>query len=284
MNDFFKGTAFKVILCLLALMVGFVIYSVVRGGDIGGPEGVLGTILAPVQKLSQTISDKVQSTIDMFVNADEYYEENRRLREENAELNERLTDYYSLKEKYGQLSEMMGLKEQNPDYTFSDPCTVIARVTNDPYGSFMIDKGSYDGVSLYDPVITSEGLLGIIIEISGTYSKVQTLYSPSLSVGVYAVETGDTGVVSGGMEYAEDGLCIMKYIDRDAKIAVGNLVVTSGSSGLFPSGRPVGKVVEVGMEESGISRYAVIEPIADISHSTTVFVITDFLGQGETLG
>ncbi len=219
----------------------------------------------------------------MFVNASEYYEENQRLKEENDILNERLLDYYTIKEEYEQLSEIVGLKEENPDYEFSNPCSIIGRVTNDPYNGFIINKGSYDGIEMYDPVITSAGLVGVITEVAGTYSRVQTILSPSLPIGVYSVETKDTGVVQGNVQYVELGQCKMHYIDKDAEIAVGNLIVTSGGSGIFPSGRLVGKVVEVGIEENGISKYAIIEPIVNVQKVTTVFVITDFVGQGESL-
>ena len=66
------------------------------------------------------------------------------------------------------MRQVIGLKEQFPDYVFSPPCAIIAKTTNDPFGSFIIDKGSDDDISLNDPVITADGLVGVVVKVSFT--------------------------------------------------------------------------------------------------------------------
>lgn len=73
----------------------------------------------------------------------------------------------------------------------------------------------------------------------------------------------------------------MKYIDRSSDIKEGDVIVTSGNSGLFPVDRVIGVVEEVAVEESGLSLFATIRPVVDIDSITNVFVIMDFNGQGE---
>ncbi len=79
-------------------------------------------------------------------------------------------DYEALEEENRLLREMLGLKEENSSFVFSDPCDVVARNANDMYGGFTINRGSNDGISLNDPIITSVGLVGRVTEIAPSYA------------------------------------------------------------------------------------------------------------------
>lgn len=277
MQDFFKSLKFKIIVGIMAVLVGLMIYS----GTTDESGTFFESILKPIQSFSTDISGRVESSLDMLTNARKYYEDNQRLKEQLGELYIQIVDYDKIKRENEQLRQVIGLKEEFPDYVFSPPCAVIARTTNDPYASFTIDRGSADGISVNDPVITAEGLVGIVVKVSKTYSRVQTILSPDVPVGAYCIRTKDPGVVEGSVELAEDGLCKMMYIDRSSKIEKGDIIVTSGNSGLFPVDRVIGTVETIQTEESGLSLYATIKPVVDIDSITNVFVITDFNGQGE---
>lgn len=281
MGDFFKSFRFKVLLCLCALIVGVTIYTVTRGGYSSGSSSFFGTMFAPLQRLSESISESVTSSLDSVVNADRYYRENQKLKEELGKCYNELIDYDNIKRENEEFRKMLELKEKYPDYVFSSPCCIIARTTNDPYGAFTIDKGSDDGIAPNDPVVTSVGLVGICSEVSPRNSRVRTIFSPENPVGVMCVRTKDTGVLEGSYELAEKGLCRMSYIDKNSDMKVGDLVVTSGNSGIFPIDQLVGTVEEVEMEESGLSKYAIVRPVIAPGETVNVFVITSFNGQGE---
>ncbi|MBQ8435387.1 MAG: rod shape-determining protein MreC, partial [Oscillospiraceae bacterium] len=136
--------------------------------------------------------------------------------------------------------------------------------------------GSNDDIKLYDPVVTSEGLVGIIVNVANSYSTVRTILSPDLSIGALCVESRDTGIIEGSLKYAADGKCKMIYLDKNNKIKKGDLIITSGNSGQFPQGYVIGNVTETGIEESGLTAYAVIEPAVDPTKISNVMVITEF--------
>lgn len=279
MKDFFKTTKFKILLAVMAVIVGVMIHSITMGGYTSESASVFGVIFEPFQKISVSISDRVTSAMDMLFNAEKYYKENIELKNTLNEIYNEIIDYDKIARENQQLRVMLELKEQYDDYVFSPPCTVIARTTNDPYHSFTIDKGSDDGIAPYDPVITSSGLVGICYDVSKSTSKVRTLYSPRTAVGVTVVRSKATGIIEGEYELAEDGRCRMNYISKTADIEAGDIIVTSGSE-TFPANQLVGTVAEVGMEDSGLSRYAVIKPAINPDDVSTVFVITSFNGQG----
>lgn len=273
MGDFFKSVKFKIIICILALLVGIMIYSVTQGGTSIAGSNLLGGVFKPVRKLSHSISNKVETKIDMYINAGGYYNENQALKEQISELYNKLTEYENAKKEIEELRKFIGIKEENEQYELSPPCSVIGRVANDPFGSFIIDRGSNDEIKVYDPVVTGEGLVGVVVEVASNYSIVRTILSPEVSLGGLCVESRDTGIVEGSVDKASTGLCQMVYINKENNIQKGNLIITSGNSGLFPQEYIIGTVVETGINENGLTAYAIIQPTVEINKLTTVIVI-----------
>ena len=279
MKDFFGTTKFKILVAVMAVIVGVMIFSLTQGGYTTDSSSVFGYIFEPFQKFSTGVSNRVTSTLDMLFNAEKYYNENIELKNTLNEIYNDIIDYDIIARENEQLRVMLELKEEYDDYTFSAPCTVIARTTNDPYHSFTIDKGSEDGVAPYDPVITSSGLVGVCYDVSRSTSKVRTLYSPKTAVGVTAVRSKATGIIEGDYEIAENGQCRMNYISKTSDIEEGDIIITSGSE-TVPANQLIGTVKEVGMEDSGLSKYAIINLAINPDDVSTVFVITSFNGQG----
>ena len=278
MKEFFKTAKFKILVAVTAVIIGVMIYTLTKGGYSSESSSFFDKIFEPAKKLSANISNKVSSSLDMLVNAEKYYNENQQLKEQLNGLYKDIIDYDSLQRENEELRVMLDLKEKYEDFTFSPPCAIIARQTNDPYATFTIDKGSSDGIKPYDPVVTSDGLVGVCFDVSSSTAKVRTLYSPKTAVGVYSVRTKAIGIIEGDFELAGDGLCRMNYIEKTSDIKAGDIVITSGSQN-FPAEQLVGVVKETGMEDSGLSQYAIIEPAVKPTAITNVFVITGFKGQ-----
>ncbi len=275
MRDFFYSVKFKILIALTAVLIGAMIYSVTTGGYSSGSSYLFELVFEPIRSLSSSISNKVSTSLDMVINAEKYYNENQQLKEQLNEYYNDMIDYDRVLQENEQLRVMLDLKSEYSDYAFSPPCTVIAHTTNDPYASFTIDQGSDSDIEPNDPVVTQNGIVGVCYEVSPKTSKVRTLYSPKTAIGVYSVRTKTTGICEGGYELAENGRIRMSYIDKEADIVAGDIIVTSGSAN-YPAGQLVGTVEEVYTESSGLSKYAVIIPAEDPRTITGVFVITDY--------
>ncbi|HIZ55040.1 MAG TPA: rod shape-determining protein MreC [Firmicutes bacterium] len=282
MGDFFKSIRFKVFACLAALLLGFIIYAASTGGLAAVTSQLLGFIVTPVQKAASTVTDAVTDFFDQFIHAGDYRRENIQLKEQIADYQRQLVDYEKLKDENSRLRDIAGLHAENPDFSFLG-AAVIGRDPDDQFGSFMIDQGQLHGVSVNDPVVTSAGVVGKIVEVGPTFSRVITLLHPDLRISCYEITTDEVGTVSGDPVLWADGLCKFQYLDLQTDIAVGNLVVTAGSTGVFPKGLVIGTVQEIQQENNGISASAVVMPSVEIMKVKDVFVITDFLGQGESL-
>lgn len=280
MKDFFYSVKFKILICIGALLLGLMTSVAVTAGRQSTPEQIIGTVTYPFVSIANGISDGVAGMIDKLVNADTYKSQNDDLNAQIAEMRKYTMDYDSLKAENDQLREMLGMKERNEDFILSEPCDVRERNSNDIYGGFTINKGKNSGISTGDPVITAVGLVGRVTSIADNYARVTTILSPQVNVGVYTMRSKTTGVIENDLEYAQKGQCLMSDILKDADIREGDIIFSSGRSGLFPDDVQVGTVIEVYDDRNGFSKHAVIELTQDVRAVTSVFVITDFSGKG----
>lgn len=280
MKEFFQSAKFKVIVCIFALVFGIMIYAAVAGDNIIFPRSILETVSQPFVTLGKAVSDWTAETIDTLVNAQHYKAENEKLKEMLTDMYGEIIDKEKTDAENEQYRSILGIAEQHTDYTWSPPCTVIARNASDIYGGFTIDRGSADGISLYDPVFTSVGLVGIVGEISDHYAVVKTILSPDVNVGVIVAGSKSVGVTENDTEYAADGKCLVSYVSKGGEIAEGDILLTSGSS-VFPGNMMVGTVKSVFSDRNGLTRHAVVEPGEDVFKVTSVFVVTDFDGQDD---
>ena len=282
MTNFFKSTRFKVILFILALLVGVMVYAVSAGGYTISIVGAFRAVTAPLQQASNAISERVEHSLNVYRDAEAHYEQNKALKEEISELHKELADYEATKQELEDLREFIGIKEKYEDLVLSAPCKVIGYVTNDPFGAFLIGQGSADDIELYDPVVTDLGLVGVITEVGEHTSTVTTILSPEVSVAVYCSTTKDHGVITGDVSLSLEGMCRLQYLEKDTQLKKGKAILTSGENGLFPKGYVVGYVRDIGVDESGLNTMAAVEPAAEISDLSMVIVIKDFDGKGKT--
>ena len=282
MKEFFHSWVFKVLLALCIVMFAFLLRATMTMGASTVVEQIVGTITAPVQSLTSGLSGSITGFLDQFLRASEISQENEQLREENRKLIEQMVDYENYRHENESLKEQLGIQEENPQWE-TMTASVIGRDPSDQFYSFTIDKGTLDGVSYQDPVITADGLVGIVSEVGPVFAKVTTILDVRLNVACQDVRTQDVATISGDIEMAQQGKCKMSLIPRESGIAKGDIVQTAGTSGLYPQGIVVGRVSDVGFEPQGTMMYAVVEPANDIKRIKDVVIITSFKGQGSSL-
>lgn len=278
MGDFFKSIRFKILVAVLAFLMAFMLRAAYTGGLAPMTSQILGILTNPLQKASATVSASFSGFFDRMFRSGEILEENERLKEENRRLTQRQLEFDKYKLENEQLKEYLDIKEKNPDFDF-ETAFVIGRDPNDRFYAFTIDKGSLDGISLHDPVITEDGLVGMVVEVGATYAKVATILDVMLEISSYDSRTKDIGITTGRIDLAEEGLCQLTLLQRESGASAGDIVITSNVGGLYPKDLVVGTIREVRTESHGLSLYAVIEPAVDVRTVKDVLVITSFMGQ-----
>ncbi|MFH1552634.1 MAG: rod shape-determining protein MreC [Candidatus Omnitrophota bacterium] len=204
----------------------------------------------------------------------QYFSSKRLLVQENSFLHKRVGD---LSLEVGQLKELSSenerlrallvFKERTRFDTIS--AEVIARNPNDWIGSFVIDKGSEDGIRKNSAVCSAKGLLGKVTEPEARTSSVILITHPGFKAGGIIKDTRINGIVVGSGK----GTARMLYIPIDAEVRKGEIVITSGFSRVFPKGITIGEIVSVGRSKTGLYKYAVIKPSANLFDQEEVLCI-----------
>lgn len=280
MRFFFRSKPFKVAVVVVSVVLVLSVAAGLIGGFIAPQANLLGTVAAPFQHAATAVSSFFRDFADRLQGADAVLLENASLQSEVDRLTSDLLGYQQAVTENEFLREYLEIKEQNPDFQF-EPAMRIARDAEDPFGGFSINKGSQNGISPHDPVITSSGLVGYISEVGLTYSKVTTVLSAELQAGGFDRRTRDAGVVSGSLALAEKKQTRLYNLARTCSVAVGDYIVTSGG-GFFPEGLLVGQVESIEQEAYNSALYAVVTPAADLENLRDVMVLTYFTGQNST--
>lgn len=275
MRFLFKNKKIKIISVIsLFLVATIVICGFIT--DWSAPQSnIVSSVLSPVESFFSGVAESFNSFVDGFESTDKLKKEVKELKDEVNEKNKQLVNYDEIVRQNEFYKDFLEIKEENPSYKFS-AARVISRNNNDTYATFTIDKGTVDGVEVYDPVITAEGLVGYICDAYATQSTVMTVLNPKINVSAIDNHSRDTGIITGDAELSLDGYTKMIYIPSDNTIASGDFIITSGEGGIYPQGLILGTVIEVKTSENKISCEAVIQPVVNFSDLSDVMVITNF--------
>lgn len=272
MQEFFLKHKKHIISAGIVLLVSVTVIASGKKLNATLLESAIGVVVTPFQDLTTGISSWVDETVTSARSKTDLKEENEDLKNQIAELmeeNRRLSMYETENAK---LSSLLKIAQRYPNYE-SVGAKIIAKDPGVWYDDFVIDKGTSSDISANMVLIAPEGLVGKVLESGATFSKAQSILDSRSSVPAKSVRTGDLGVVKGDYALSNNGLCKMEYIDGDAEIMVGDEIVTSHLSDIYPEGLAIGKVLEIETDTNGLTKYAVIEPYVDLKHLDTILII-----------
>ena len=239
MKDFFQSTKVKVFLSVLLVLIMLAVFT--RNVENNIISTTLNALTFGLSKVSAAASADSSDNKSY----DELKAENEALAQANRELRAKLVDYYNVKEENTRLWSFYDIKKEHEDYALI-PATVLRRDSNDEFGSFTIDKGTASDVNVGDPVIGESGLIGWIGEADAYTAKVVTVLSPQTSIGAVDNATGDTGIVTGSAKYTDDNCTTFTKLNSENKVKEGDIITSSGASGIYPKGMMLGEVIEIG--------------------------------------
>ena len=261
-------------------IIGLVIFSFVamaysaRENYQPGPiERGFGFAVTNVQDFFTGIGDWVADRINFLINMNNLYAENTRLQEQIATYQIENARLLHLDEQIAELSELLAINNRYANYPMLG-ANIISLDPSNWFDTFIIDRGARDGIARDMAVLAPGGLGGRIYKVGYNYAVVTTLVEDTSSVSAQSRRTGDWGVVRGDINLASHSLLRMEFIDIAADIAIGDEIVTSATSSVYPPGIHIGYVVEINQLSSGM-RSAVIKPSVDFTRLTAVSVITE---------
>ncbi len=225
------------------------------------------TISSDISKIPLLIFSGVTSEIRAIFFFHRSYWDNLKLEKINEELQQKLLNYDQVLAENERLKALLDIKSKATYQV--QAALVLGKDFNSFRPYLLLDKGKTSSLKKYSPVLTPLGLVGKILELGRFSSKVILINDPDLSVPALVVRTQEHGLISGTL----DGRCKLRFLDLDSTVEPGDLVVTSGLNMTYPSGILIGKVKVVGVESSGLGKFAIVEPAVKISSVSEVLIV-----------
>ncbi|NLM11409.1 MAG: rod shape-determining protein MreC [Clostridiaceae bacterium] len=271
----------KIFIISLVIILVFVLAALTAGEDsrLGVVRNILTVPLNPLQKGIKTVSDKVKDSVNFFREIRTAREENQELKKKLQQMEHELEKVYRLKKENENLKKLLSFKEQFTQETVG--CNIIAKDSGNLFESFTIDRGSKDGISVNDPVINANGLVGRVSRVDLLSSKVVSIIDTESSVSARLSKSRDLVILRGDAQLRTEGLCRLDYIPPDVEVAVGDKVETSGMSSLYPKGIIIGEIIQIVKNEGQFDYYAIVKPAVDFRRLEEVVVIKVGAEQGE---
>lgn len=242
---------------------------------VGGPLRVVANYtIVPMQNGINTVGLWMSDLTQNLNTLKELQAENDALQSEVDELTMKINLLQQDKEELARLRELYQL-----DQTYSDYKTVGARVTaNDSgnwFSSFVIDKGTNDGIKVDMNVMSGNGLVGIVTEVGPNWSRVRSIIDDTSNVSALVLSTSDTCIVNGDLTLIQEGKIRMEQLpNNDTELKAGEPVVTSHISNKYLQGILIGYINEVHEDANNLTRSGYITPAVDFQHLREVLVIT----------
>ena len=165
------------------------------------------------------------------------------------------------------------------DQTYSSyekvAASVIGKDAGNWFSTFLIDKGSNDGIEENMNVIADGGLAGIVTDVGPNYATVRAVIDDNSNISCTDLATSDLCVVSGSLQSMNESsqIDISDIRDQDNQVAVGDQIVTSNISDLYLPGIPVGYITDIATDSNNLTKSGKVATIVDFEHLEKVFVI-----------
>ena len=239
------------------------------------PELAVKTVLQPLRSGAQALTSQAEGIYSYLFRYEALEEQVKALEAENAQLREEVRAAAALTREVERLTAALDLKSQREDFVLLD-AYIIGWDSGDWSERCTINKGSVAGVQVDQCVITANGeVVGLVTEVGLNYAVVKTVLDSSLEISSTIATSGYNGMVQGGYATGEEGYLRMNYLPSDSVICNHDQVVTAGST-LYPRDLVLGNVVDAGFDETGVAKFAILEPAADFGSLEQVFVLTSY--------
>lgn len=258
-------------LCVLVMFVSFTLN--LSGGPLNT---VAGYVFTPMQKGINSVGTWFVSRADELKSLKDVMQKNEELQakvdELTAELNTIKLEQYEL----DNLRELMQLDQKYPSYE-KVAARIIGSDTSNWFNTFVIDKGSKDGIEKDMNVIAGSGLVGIVIDVGPDYAKVRSIIDDASNVSGMTLSTTDRCIINGNLESMNENQVIefSNLKCEENVIGTGEQLVTSNISDKYLEGILIGYISSIERDSNNLTYSGTVTPAVDFKHLQEVLVILD---------
>lgn len=275
-----KGDKFKLpsqywLLILTLVCCGLIILSFNTSIFKGPLNFVANYLIVPFQNGVSTVGTQIKEKSDELVQIRDLLQENARLKEQVDELTIQNTELQQDRYELNTLRELYELDEQYDEYEKTG-ARIIARDSGNWYHSFVINKGTNDGITIDMNVIAGSGLVGRVTEVGPDWAKVLSIIADNSNVSATLLSTEEHLIVSGDLElYSQGSIRFSQLIDREGHVISGDKIVTSNISDKYLPGILIGYIKDIDVDSNNLTKSGEVTPAVDFGHLDEVLVILD---------
>jgi rod shape-determining protein MreC len=273
MKHFFTTTVKVVLITAVLLAVALAVLGNLLGKT---PADILVQgLLTPLRSGASTLTAQAEKYYNYMFRYEALEAENAALRAQLAEMEEAARDADAVARENDRLRDLLEMDPVKEGYTLVD-AYIISWGTTDWNSSFTINRGTAAGIQVGMCAITAnKEVVGLVTEAGPNYAVIKTVLDSSLEISASVATSGYSGMVQGGYAQEQEGLLRMEYLPTSAVLRNHDQVVTAGST-VYPRNLILGYIIDAGIDDTGVAKYAILEPAADIKSLEQVFILTDF--------
>jgi rod shape-determining protein MreC len=235
---------------------------------------MLRVVLNPVVGLQSWISTRYLALYDFVTvprDVASLRQQNAILTNENSQLQTQIIQLQQQLREAQVLYALLDFARSRPENEYV-ASAVIGRDPSPFLSYVIIDHGSDSGMRHGMPVVTQQGLVGRVDAVTASAARLQLITDPGSTVNVRLQSTQTETLLKGSLT----GDLTLEMIPQEVKLKAGDLVLTSGLGGTYPSDILVGQVVSIQSREGELFQSASIQPAVDFSRLRAVLVISNF--------
>ena len=243
--------------------------------DVNVPKTVVQTLMTPFRYAGNLLTSQAENIYTYIFEYESLKTENEALRKQVSQMEELAREADSVARENDRLRDILDMQRTHEEYVLVD-AYIIAWSSTDWTNTITINRGTASGIEVGMCAITSDKeVVGVVTEAGADYAVVKTVLDSSLEISATIASSGYNGMVTGDYVGGRKDMMRMKYLPSSAVIRNNDQVVTSGSA-VYPRNLVLGTVVDAGFDDTGVAKYAVLEPAAEIGKLEQVFILTSF--------
>ena len=273
MRHLFSTRVRVILIIALLLAAGLTLLSSITGQSI--PDMVMQTIITPIKAGANTLTKQAEQYYSYMFEYEALKAENELLKAQISQIEDEARKAAAVERENQRLRDALDLTSVHEDYKLVD-AYIIGWSSTDWTNTFTINRGTGAGIEAGMCAITANGeVVGLVTEAGPNYAIVKTILDSTLEISSIIASSGYTGMVSGGYISGNETLLRMDYLSSSSVIRNKDEVVTAGST-VYPRNLILGHVVDAGFDDTGVAKFAILQPAADISSLEQIFILTEY--------
>jgi rod shape-determining protein MreC len=273
MSHLFSTRLRVVLIVAVLLSAGLLVLSNATGHTL--PDMLVEGVMAPFRYGLQSLTNGAEQFYSYMFQYEALAAENEALKAQIADMESDARQADSYQRENQRLRNLLELSTTREDFKLVDGY-IIAKSSTDWSSTITINKGTNAGIARDMCVVTANHeVVGLVTEAGPDYAVIKTVLDSSLEISATIASSGYSGMVKGGYTDGRKDMMRMDYLPSSAIIRNNDQVVTSGST-VYPRNLVVGHVVDAGFDNTGVAKYALLEPAVNVGSLEMVFIVTEY--------